>query len=157
MKQKKNQLKEDTSSEKMTTLSTSINEALKKGYVVDFKVEDNGRLWDGNGCYYSPDEVMIDNFYRFEGESDPADNSILYLITTNDGRQGTLIDAYGVYDDSKVSEFIRDVNDIQKQEHDDGTLNKKRFLKSIYVIAGLLLVVSAIITYNQLTKQKRML
>ena len=55
------------------------------------------------------------NFYRFEGESDPDDNAILYIIETNDGTKGTLVDAYGVYNDSRVSQFMKAVETIQKK------------------------------------------
>ncbi len=109
------QLHEDTSSEKMSTLSDSVNHAIKKGYNTDFRVKPNGMLWNSKDQYYDPDEVSVDDFYRFEGESDPGDNSILYLISTVDGSKGTLIDAYGAYDDANVSEFIRKVSEIHKQ------------------------------------------
>jgi len=45
---------------------------------------------------YRPEEICIINFYRFEGQSDPADNAILYVIETNDGSKGTIIDAYAL-------------------------------------------------------------
>ena len=55
------------------------------------------------------------NFFRFEGESDPDDNAILYVIETNDGTKGTLIDAYGVYNDAKVTQFMKEVESIHKK------------------------------------------
>ena len=55
------------------------------------------------------------SFFRFEGESDPDDNAILYVIETTDGLKGTLIDAYGVYNDQRVTQFMKDVNMIQKK------------------------------------------
>jgi hypothetical protein len=48
--------------------------------------------------------------------SDPEDSSILYLIEASDGKKGTLIDAYGTYADAKLSDFIREVEDIQKDK-----------------------------------------
>jgi hypothetical protein len=66
---------------------------------------------------YKPEEVKIKNFYRFEGESDPADNTILYAIETTSGERGTLTDAYGPYSDSHVAKFIQDVEDIEKRAH----------------------------------------
>lgn len=108
-------LNEDTASEKMATLSSSIALAAKRGYTTEFTVKPNGMLWDSEDRYYHPEEVAIDNFYRFEGESDPADSSVLYLITTADGKKGTLTDAYGAYGNADISTFIREVNDIRKQ------------------------------------------
>jgi hypothetical protein len=64
---------------------------------------------------YLPEEVHIVDFFRFEGESDPADNSILYAIETNDGTKGTLIDAFGPYADAGVTKFMKEVEDITKK------------------------------------------
>lgn len=63
---------------------------------------------------FQPAEVEILHFYRFEGESNPADSAILYAIETNDGERGTLIDAYGPYNDSQVTNFIKQVEEIHK-------------------------------------------
>ena len=130
MKSNNQPLEEETSSEKMTTLSSATNHSVEKGYTINFNVQSNGMLWDGADKYYDPEEVTVQNFYRFEGESDPADSSILYLLCTNDGRKGTLIDAYGAYDDLNVSEFIRRVTEIQKKKHSMKTIpwsNTKKF------------------------------
>lgn len=103
------------STQKMKTLSESVNEAVGKGYAENFKVISRGLVTQDDKCIYSPDQIAIKNFYRFEGYSDPQDNAILYLIETNDGKKGTLIDAYGVDADTKLSDFIREVEDIQKK------------------------------------------
>ena len=99
---------------KMSTLSEALNHAVKDGYVEDFKME-NGALTTGQDNHYSPEDVKISNFYRFEGYSDPGENSILYLIVAKDGRKGTLVDAYGAYSDAKLANFIRAVEEISKK------------------------------------------
>ncbi|MBL0745127.1 hypothetical protein [Chryseolinea lacunae] len=103
------------STEKMSTLMERTNQATKEGYTENFKVI-SGRLTNTDEeQFYTPEEVHIVNFHRFEGYSDPNDNSILYLIETTDGSKGQLIDAYGAYADAKLSAFIHDVENIQKQ------------------------------------------
>lgn len=99
---------------KMSTLSEALNHAVKDGFVEDFKFE-NGALTTGKDSHYSPEDVKISNFYRFEGYSDPDENSILYLIETSDGKKGTLVDAYGAYSDAKLAGFIRAVEEISKR------------------------------------------
>ncbi|MEJ1240726.1 hypothetical protein WBG78_21455 [Chryseolinea sp. T2] len=99
---------------KMSTLSEALNHAVKDGFVEDFKFE-NGALTSGKDNHYSPEDVKISNFYRFEGYSDPDENSILYLIETTDGKKGTLVDAYGAYSDAKLATFIRAVEEITKK------------------------------------------
>jgi len=103
---------------KMKTLSENVNESLEKGYTENFKVITKGLCTEDEKSIYIPQDVAITDFYRFEGYSDPQDNSILYLIETKDGRKGTLIDAYGAEADGRITNFIRDVEDIHKKENE---------------------------------------
>ena len=108
----------------MKTLASCINKLVQQGYTEDFKVAENGRLLSlQHERMYKPQETEIVNFYRFEGASDPADNSILYVIETNDGIKGTLTDAYGSYSDPSVTKFIEEVQSITKKPVKDGNAN----------------------------------
>jgi len=99
----------------MQTLSEATNKAVERGFKESFKIVGKGLTTEAEEKFYSPEDVRIDNFYRFEGYSDPMDNAILYLIETNDGMKGTLIDAYGAYADAKLSKYVKEVEDIQKK------------------------------------------
>ena len=99
---------------KMATLTEAINHAMKEGFTENIKFE-NESLTIGKDGHYAPEDVKISNFYRFEGYSDPDENSILYLIETKDGKKGTLVDAYGAYSDAKLATFIRAVEEINKK------------------------------------------
>ena len=103
--------------EEMKTLSSMINRLTREGYEAQFKVVKNGLKSLSTEKTFSPADIKIASFYRFEGESDPADNSILYAIETADGEKGTLTDAYGIYNDANVSAFIKEVEEIQKKPH----------------------------------------
>ena len=86
------------------------------GFTQDFKVTD-GRLHTlstVSSKSYAPDEVTIVDFYRFEGESNPDDMSILYAIAANDGVKGTISSAYGVYADTDTDDFLKKVEDLGK-------------------------------------------
>ena len=107
----------DSDASAMNSLSACLTKAIGNGFTVNFKVSRDGRLHMESGTEsYAPDQIQIVNFYRFEGESDPADNSILYLIETSGNVKGTLIDAYGPYAQEHISQFIKQVEEIQKQE-----------------------------------------
>ncbi len=106
--------KNNDSTLKMTTLSEQTNESTKLGYTDDFEVKDYG-IVSQNGKVFTSDQVKIVNFYRFEGYSDPEDNSILYLLETTDGTKGKIIDAYGAGADSTITKFISDVESIKKK------------------------------------------
>jgi hypothetical protein len=107
----------DDATPKMKTLSESVNEAIAKGFTENFKVVAAGLSTEDDQKIYSEKEVTISNFYRFEGYSDPQDNSILYLIETHDGKKGMLIDAYGAQADAGISSFIHNVKDISKKKN----------------------------------------
>jgi hypothetical protein len=99
----------------MKSLATCLNSMITDGYKEDFKVTDKGLLWLQKNKTYQPDQVHIVNFFRFEGNSDPDDNAILYVIETDDGARGTLVDGYGIYADPDVEKFIKNVEDINKK------------------------------------------
>lgn len=100
----------------MNSMVMVMNKAIKNGYTEQFKVGSRGFHTAEEGSQaYAPEQVSVINFYRFEGESDPGDNSILYVVETADGKKGTLVDAYGPYADPKVSAFMQQVEAIQKK------------------------------------------
>ena len=101
----------------MQSLSSCVNKMKDDGYTEDFQVTKKGLTTFNDEKSSHPDEVRIENFYRFEGESDPGDSTILYVIETNDGTKGTLVDGYGAYASQDVSKFIVDVEEIQKKIH----------------------------------------
>ena len=103
--------------EHMKTLVSCVNSLNKFGFTGQFKVQKDKLKSLETEKLYNPEEVTIKNFYRFEGESDPADNSILYAIETASGEKGTLSDAFGVYGDANVAAFVQQVEDIRKREH----------------------------------------
>lgn len=103
--------------EEMETLVSCMNALLKQGFNRQFKVTRNGLKELSSNKTYSAQDIKIQNFYRFEGNSDPADNSILYAIETSDGVKGTLVDAYGPYSDTLVTHFMEQVENIKKEPH----------------------------------------
>lgn len=103
---------ENNSMPYMKSLVTCLNRMIADGY---FKVTDNGLEALQSGKRYKAEEVSVINFFRFEGASDPEDNAILYVLRTADGLKGTLIDAYGLYNDQRISRFISQVGSIEKK------------------------------------------
>jgi len=99
----------------MTGMQKCLDKLEEQGYTDQFKVEKKylQSLTDAKKKYKAK-EINAVNFFRFEGDSDPDDMSILYAIETTDGRKGTLIDAYGNYSDDDTGAFMQDV-DISKK------------------------------------------
>lgn len=105
--------------EQMTTLSSVTATSIKRGYTENFQIRHGLLFAPSNGIAYRPNEVKIDNFYRFEGASDPNDNSILYLLETHDGIKGMLVDIYGAGADAKLAKFISDIPEMPKTRGDN--------------------------------------
>jgi len=106
----------------LNTMVDCVNALVLQGFNENFKATEKGLQSLSSKITYKPEEVKILNFYRFEGNSDPEDNSILYAIETNDGKRGTLADAYGPYSDSHVTKFIQQVEEINKKTSKDTAL-----------------------------------
>lgn len=78
------------------TLSEAINGLKEDGYTHDFNLIDEHLELKSEKERYTADEFDVDKIYRFEGMSNPSDNSILWAITTSKGKKGTLVDGYGI-------------------------------------------------------------
>lgn len=82
------------------TLSEAIEDLKSEGYVYDFNLEEKQLRCQELDQAFSPKEFKVVGSFRFEGMTNPDDNSVLYVIETSSGEKGTLVDAYGVYADS---------------------------------------------------------
>jgi hypothetical protein len=98
----------------LKTLTACLDYVMTEGYKEDFKVIGKALTSLQTGRAFKPEDIKVVNFYRFEGPSSPDDNGILYAIETQDGTKGTLVDAYGVYADEQVGNFIVLVENINK-------------------------------------------
>lgn len=95
----------------MLTLSQVLAKlASEKGITKEFLMDENGtfRLQDSEK-EYGPSDLKIAHTYRFEGNSDPDDNAILYVIEDNSGNKGIVIDSYGAESNypEKWEDFMR--------------------------------------------------
>ena len=99
----------------MKSLTACLNRLMTEGYTEDFRITDLGLESIHKQIVYTPEQIHVINYFRFEGESDPDDNAILYAIETTDGTKGVLIDAYGVYQDVRIGRFMKNVEDIHKK------------------------------------------
>ena len=101
----------------MTTLTAVLERLRLKKQDNEFKYTDQGFTVNGQK-FYNPEDLTIIKTYRFEGESDPGDSNILYVIEGNDGLVGYSIDAYGAYSahEKEYDEFIQKVKVEDRDE-----------------------------------------
>ena len=97
----------------LKSMVTCLSKVVNDGFKEDFKATSGGLKSNSTDKLYTPEQVRVINFFRFEGFSDPDDNAVLYLIETDDGLKGTLVDAYGTYADPLVYKFFTDVQSVR--------------------------------------------
>ncbi len=87
-------------------------EALKqKGYEENLQFVE-GRLKNTKtGQWYQPEDLIIDEYHRFEGLSNPSDMSVLFAISCSDGTKGLVSSAYGAYGDRDFMEFMDQISE----------------------------------------------
>jgi hypothetical protein len=92
---------------KYDTVSEAVNDLNVRGYTQEFTVKGNCLYCHTNEAQLRPDEFTIDEVYRFEGNTDPADESVIYAVSSTDGSmKGILVDAYGAYADTASEELV---------------------------------------------------
>ncbi len=107
-----------TRSNEMTTLSGVLEKLRIKKQDNEFRLTEKGFGTD-TFKVYQPEDLKIIRTYRFEGNSDPSDSSILYLLEASDGKVGYSIDAYGAYsnhEDELYDDFIRRIPMEEREE-----------------------------------------
>lgn len=80
------------------TLTEALADLQKRGYKEDFNLTEQCLYCKGHELEVHPEDFEVDEFYRFEGNTDPGDSMVLYAISAHTSKlKGTLLDAYGVY------------------------------------------------------------
>lgn len=87
------------------TVTVAVKELKQRGYTMDFNLKDNCLICNENN--YQPEDFDIVEVYRFEGESDPADEAVIYAIEGIKGEKGILVSGYGMSGDNLSSEMAK--------------------------------------------------
>jgi len=99
--------------DRMVTLSQVMEKLRQKGIDKELRMNDQGEMrFENSEKKYEPSELVILKTYRFEGDSNPDDNAVLYVVKDNLGNQGMIIDSYGAdsnYPGDKFDTFLRDI------------------------------------------------
>ena len=88
------------------TVSCAVEDLTRRGFTEDFRVVDGKLRAAGTRETFRPEELVISEFHRFEGISDPDDMAIVYGVEARNGVRGTVVDAFGVYSDPALSALM---------------------------------------------------
>lgn len=107
----------------MTTLTRVLERLHEKGFDHELKMSDHGRMQSSvSNKIYDPGDLKIIKTYRFEGESDPSDSSVLYVLEDKEGEKGYVLDAYGIYSTHEESGFDEFLQKIPVEDREDQLL-----------------------------------
>ena len=87
------------------TVSEAVNGLKQRGFTTDFNLEENCLVCHSGK--FNPEDFQIVEIYRFEGNSDPSDEAIVYGIESKNGMKGVLVNGYGVSSNSLSDEMAR--------------------------------------------------
>ncbi len=84
--------------ESYDTLTEAIAALKVQSYADDFNMQSEYLECRDGACKLSPRDFQVDSVFRFEGPTDPADEAILYAISSKKYVvKGLLVNAYGIY------------------------------------------------------------
>ncbi len=86
-----------------TTVSKALDQLNEKGFTYDFNINEHVIL-------KNPNKFEIVHIYRYEGESDPADEAIVYGIKSSSGKKGVFVAGFSANSQSEVSKILIDLS-----------------------------------------------
>ncbi len=86
------------------TVSKAIEALQQQGFKTDFNIEENALVYS-EGKFGANDFEIVD-VYRYEGNTDPADEAAVYAIKSSSGVKGILVTGYGASADVASAEIL---------------------------------------------------
>lgn len=87
------------------TVTAAVNGLKTRGYTTDFNLADNCLICHGDKFDVSDFEIV--EVHRFEGNTDPADEAVVYAIESNQGKKGLLVTGYGTSAEGMSAEMAK--------------------------------------------------
>jgi hypothetical protein len=90
------------------TVVNALTGLRERGYTVNFNLAFNQLICNDNRHCLNPDEFEIVEVHRFEGNSNPSDEDVVYAIQSIQGNlKGVLTSAFGLYTDTASAEMLK--------------------------------------------------
>lgn len=90
------------------TVTGTLQELKTRGFIVDFNIAFDKIICSDNKICLNPHDFEIVEVYRFEGDSNPSDEDVIYAIESKDRQvKGTMTSAYGMYAETASADMIK--------------------------------------------------
>jgi hypothetical protein len=87
------------------TVTEALTGLKERGFEYDFNLQENCLVCQEHKFQYEDFEIV--EVYRFEGNTDPADEAIVYGIESVNGIKGVLVSGYGASSDQMSTEMAK--------------------------------------------------
>lgn len=87
------------------TLSEAVNDLRNRGFTVDFNLQENCLVCHSDK--FNIEDFEVAEVYRFEGNTDPADEAIVFGIESKTGVKGVLVSGYGISAEGMSAEMAK--------------------------------------------------
>jgi hypothetical protein len=92
------------------TVVEAVQGLKQRGFTIDFNLEPDRLVCNETSLSLRPSDFEIAEVYRFEGNSDPADEAAVYAIESADGRKGLLVTGFGISAEGLGEEMVEKLN-----------------------------------------------
>jgi hypothetical protein len=93
------------------TVTDTLKELKQRGYHLDFNIAFDKIICSQNNICLNPDEFEIVEVFRFEGDTNPSDEDVVYAIESKDKQiKGTMTSAFGMYAETASAEMIKKIS-----------------------------------------------
>lgn len=99
------------------TVTEAVKGLKERGFTIDFNIAFDKLICSQNKHCLQPDEFEIVEIHRFEGDSNPDDEDVVYAVEAKEGTlKGVITSAFGPYADPVSTSIIQklSINNPQK-------------------------------------------
>ncbi|MEO6489145.1 MAG: phosphoribosylpyrophosphate synthetase [Ferruginibacter sp.] len=89
------------------TVTDAINGLRARGYTIDFNIAFDKIICTDKKYQLNPSDFEIRETYRFEGNTNPSDEDVVYAVRSLDGNvMGIITSAFGMYADTASTDML---------------------------------------------------
>jgi hypothetical protein len=81
------------------TVAEALDELNKNGFTHDFNLHDEN-------IKKNPDNYEIEHIYRYEGDTDPGEEAVVYGIVSNSGEKGVFVSGFSANSESEAAAVL---------------------------------------------------
>ncbi len=102
----------ENNNHRFDNLLQAVKQIRKEGFTIEFVSSEHGFVNPENNKTYLPKSICMVEVIRLNAPlSEPDEESILYLLKTDDGQKGWISDSYSIYADTNLIEHINSIRE----------------------------------------------